>query len=305
MARVSVLMPVFNADRYLTAALGSISSQSFSDFELIAIDDGSTDRSSDLLREFARSERRMRVYSRPNAGIAATRNQLIARARGDLIAWMDSDDISRPNRLERLVASLDADPSLVCVGSDVAVVDPDGKPLGFERYPSDHAGIRAQQLEGTGFRFASTMQRRSAALAIGGFRSGFPIGEDLDFLLRLGESGALANVGEVLYEYRQHLHNTCTLEGQNWPFYKELILSLAAERHKSGSDRIDSGEVLRIDTSSSKQNIAPFVLLQWARGALRSKDRRRAARYTIMALRAAPLNSAVWRSAARLLIRAR
>lgn len=302
MPRVSVLMPVFNTEHYLPEALSSLGSQTFTDFELLAIDDGSTDGSTSILRNFARSERRMRVVSRPNSGLVATRNELLAEAKGELIAWMDSDDISRPNRLERLVAALDANPTLICVGSDVEVIDPQGRSLGLERYPSDHTAIREQQAQGTGFRFASTMQRRSSAMAIGGFRSDFPIGEDLDFLLRLAESGAVSNVNEVLYEYRQHLQNTCTLQAQNWPLYRDLILELAAERRKSGTDRIQNGEVVTVKSANVPANMIPFVLLKWAKGALRSKDRRRATRYAVMALRADPLNLAIWRSAVRLVL---
>ena len=303
MPRISVLMPVFNTERYLREALSSVSSQSFTDFELVAIDDGSTDGSYGVLRDFAASEPRMRVLSRPNAGLVRTRNDLIAEATGELIAWMDSDDISRPNRLERLLAILDANPDLICVGSDVERIGPDGKHLGFERYPSTHAIIREQQLEGTGIRFPSTMQRRSAAVAIGGFRSDFPIGEDLDFLLRLGEAGGLANISEVLYAYRQHLQNTCTLEGQKWPQYRRLILDLAAERGAFGSDRIDNGATVTIEHSSAPENVAPRVLLNWARWAFRSGDPWRAVRYAGMAICAAPLSPGIWRSAARLLIR--
>jgi glycosyltransferase involved in cell wall biosynthesis len=298
-------MPVFNTDRYLSEALSSISSQSFTDFELIAINDGSTDRSYTILCDFARTEPRMKIISRDNAGIVATRNQLLAEARGELIAWMDSDDISRPNRLARLFSILDANPNLVCVGSNVEIIDPHGQRLGFERYPSSHEGIREQQTQGSGFRFASTMQRRSAAIDVGGFRSDFPIGEDLDFLLRLGETGRLSNVGQVLYAYRQHLHNTCTSQGQNWPQYRQLILDLAAERREFGTDRIQRGEVIKVKPAAAQESVVPFVLLKWARWAVQRNDLRRATRYTLMALVAAPFNRIVWRSAGRLLLRRR
>jgi len=97
--RVSVLMAVFNTKAYLREALESIRNQTFTDFELVVVDDGSTDGSDDVLRAFALDEPRMRLITRGNKGLIATRNELLRAAHGSLIAWMDSDDISTPDRL--------------------------------------------------------------------------------------------------------------------------------------------------------------------------------------------------------------
>src|SRR3954471_23492750 len=96
---VSVLMPVYNTAPWLAQALRSISGQTFSDFELVVIDDGSTDGSLEVLRGHAAHEVRMRVVSRGNRGIVHTRNELLALATGRFIAWADSDDVLLPSRL--------------------------------------------------------------------------------------------------------------------------------------------------------------------------------------------------------------
>jgi len=304
MPRVSVLMPVFNTAQYVGEALASIRDQRFGDFEMIVLNDGSTDDSSRILKDFARLEPRMRLIERSNRGLIETRNQLLEEARAELIAWMDSDDLSLPDRLERQVAALDGDQSLVCVGTNIQLVDPQGRGLGVETYPQDDQAVRAAQMRGGGLRFASTMQRRSAAIAAGGFRHPFRMGEDLDFLLRVADQGRIANLPEVLYVYRQHLLNTCTALGLNWPEYCAVILELASERRERGSDRLQRGENVTLPqlNSGDARKFVPIVLLDWARGALRAGDRLRAIGYTLSSIRNSPLRSAGWRQLAKLLL---
>src|SRR5436305_11764547 len=100
---VSVLMPVYNAQRYIAAAVQSILDQTFTDFELIVVDDGSTDRSGDILRGFAARDPRVKLISRPNTGYVVALNEALATATGEFIARMDADDFSLPKRFERQV----------------------------------------------------------------------------------------------------------------------------------------------------------------------------------------------------------
>lgn len=304
MPRVSVLVPVFNTAQYVREALASIRAQRFGDFELVVLNDGSTDQSSEILRDFSRLEPRMRLIERPNRGLIETRNQLLEEARGELIAWMDSDDLSHRDRLERQVAAFDSDPALVCLGTNVQLVDPEGRPLGVEEYPQDHEAIRAQQELGSGFRFASTMQRRSVAIAAGGFRHPFRMGEDFDFLLRVAERGRVGNVPEPLYAYRQHLLSTCAALGINWPQYCAAILELANERRERGSDRLQRGEQVELPQADAHEarKLLPYVLLEWAKGAQSVGDRPRAFAYTLRSIGKAPLRSAGWRLLAKLIL---
>jgi glycosyltransferase involved in cell wall biosynthesis len=298
-------MPVFNSAAYVEEALASVQAQEFDDFELVVIDDGSTDGSTEILKAFAAREPRMRLIIRANRGLIGTRNQLLDEARGEFVAWMDSDDLSHPARLRRLVATFDADQRLVCVGSNVETIDPDGAILGVELYPSEHDAICSDQMRGAGFRFPSTMIRRSAALKVGGFREPFRIGEDFDFLLRVTEHGRVGNVQEILYFYRQHLLSTVSAFGVNWPGYRDTILSLARERREGGQDRLQRGETVRIPETKTddRRKYVPNVLLSWADGALHHGDRRRAFRYTLKAIRAAPSRVGAWRFLMKLLLK--
>jgi len=305
MPQISVLMPVFNSAQYVGEALASIREQRFGDFELIVVNDGSTDESSKILRAFAVQEPRMRLVERANRGLIETRNQLLAEARGEFVAWMDSDDLSHPERLERQVAAFESDADLVCIGSNVQLIDPEGGPLGVEEYPQDHLAVRAEQERGAGLRFPSTMQRRSVAVEAGGFRHPFRIGEDLDFLLRVAERGKVGNLPDFLYSYRQHLLSTCTALGINWPQICNVILGLADERREHGTDRLQRGEEIELPKvgGDEARKLIPIVLLDWAKGAQSVGDRDRALRYTLASIRNSPLRGASWRYLAKQLLR--
>jgi glycosyltransferase involved in cell wall biosynthesis len=115
--RVTVVLPVWNAGDYLAAAVESIRAQTVADWELLAIDDGSTDGSRQTLEDFARSDRRIVVTSRPNRGLAATLQEGIDRARSGIVALMNADDISHPDRLARQLAFLERHPTVAALGT--------------------------------------------------------------------------------------------------------------------------------------------------------------------------------------------
>ena len=127
--KVSVLLPVFNAERYVHAAVSSVLVQTCRDFELIVVDDGSTDASLTILQSLAKSDRRIRLLSRANRGLVATLNEMLGLARGELICRMDADDICRPGRIETQVNYLARHPDCVAVGSRSLFIDPEGLPI--------------------------------------------------------------------------------------------------------------------------------------------------------------------------------
>ncbi len=126
---VSVLMPIYNAELTLAEAVESILAQTFTDFELIVVDDGSTDGSLQMLQKFAHRDTRIRIISRPNTGIAGALNEAMDAARGEFLARMDADDISLPARFEKQVAFLQEHPDVVLLGSRVMLVEPYGTPM--------------------------------------------------------------------------------------------------------------------------------------------------------------------------------
>ncbi|MFN3314947.1 MAG: glycosyltransferase family 2 protein, partial [Hyphomonas sp.] len=119
---ISVVLPAYNAGPYIDAAIGSILSQTYPHFELIVIDDGSTDDTLARIEAFAARDSRIRVVSRENRGLIATLNEGIGLAKGDLIARMDADDIAYPERFRRQVAAFEADPGLCLCGTAVDIL---------------------------------------------------------------------------------------------------------------------------------------------------------------------------------------
>lgn len=205
-APISVLMPVFNSQRYVGQCVESILSQTFPDFEFIIIDDGSTDRSRDILEGYARRDGRIKLVSRANTGYSRALNEALSLARGEFLARMDSDDVARPRRFERQIGRLREDPECVAVGCQVLDIDPWGIPLHTSSNKLDHDEIVAELLKGAGAEIPhpGVMMRRSAVVALGGYRVEFEPVEDLDLYLRLADRGRLANLPDVLLEYRQH-----------------------------------------------------------------------------------------------------
>ncbi len=226
----SVLLPVFNADKYLDAAVESILSQSFTDFELLLLDDGSTDGSLERMKRYACEDSRCRIHSWPHRGVVATRNDGIRLARAEILIWMDADDISYPTRFEKQVAYLREHPECVAVGTEVMLIDPDGEAL--HRYVTEieHEAIDAAHLEGKwgAILQPSTATRKSAMVAVGGYGANFPHAEDSDLWLRLAEVGRLANLPEVLFGYRQHLGATGYRHAQEQ--YKDQCRAIAEAR---------------------------------------------------------------------------
>jgi glycosyltransferase involved in cell wall biosynthesis len=217
---VSVLMPAYNADKYVDLAVRSILDQTFRDIELVVVDDGSTDRTPQILRDWERRDSRVKLISRPNTGYTRALRDALAIARGSLFARMDADDISRPSRLEQQVRFLTEHPEVVAVGSQVALIDEDGWPIGPATCPLTHKEIEAHLFAGYGAALIhpTVMMRRTAFNAIGGYRSEREPAEDVDLFLRLGEIGQLANVAEVLFDSRFLLQSVSRKRRQEQAF---------------------------------------------------------------------------------------
>jgi glycosyltransferase involved in cell wall biosynthesis len=205
--RVSIVLPVYNAQRYLDQTMCSLVEQTFADFEIIVINDGSTDDSLEILRTHGRRDKRISIITRPNTGLVGALQDGLRAAQTDLIARMDADDIALPQRLEKQVAYMDAHPECVLLGTFVRAIDPHGMSIWDEtQIPLEHAEIDAALMQGRGgvVRHPTAMLRRDAIQKVGSYRDEFNCAEDLDLFLRLAEVGRVANLPEILLLYRQH-----------------------------------------------------------------------------------------------------
>lgn len=210
MPSISVLMPVYNPGAWLDASLRSLWRQSDADFEVIAIDDGSTDGAAETLDRAARSEPRLRVLRSPHLGLPRALNLGLAQARGALIARHDADDLSHRRRFERQRAALGGRPDLAVVGSRLRMFPAAATGAGMRRWAAWHNGllehdaIANEALIDSPLAHGTAMIRREWLERVGGWQErGWP--EDLDLWVRLLRSGArFAKVPETLYGWRQH-----------------------------------------------------------------------------------------------------
>jgi CTP:molybdopterin cytidylyltransferase MocA len=199
------LLPVWDGEAFLEQAIESILQQTLTSFELIVIDDGSTDRTAAIAEEFAARDTRVRVLRRRHEGLSASLNAGIAVACGEYLARMDADDISVPDRLKKQVAYLDAHPGCVALGAWIEVIDQAGRPLGLKTYVSTHDEISAALLHGaTAIAHPTIIVRHGALRAVGGYDGRRYPSEDLDLWFCLSKHGQLANLGEPLLQHRRH-----------------------------------------------------------------------------------------------------
>jgi len=200
-----VLLPVWNGEAFLERAMESIVRQTLPSFELIVIDDGSSDRSAAIADDFATRDDRVRTLRRPHEGLSATLNAGIAAARGEYVARMDADDVSVPDRLRKQIAFLDAHPACVAAGTWIEVIDEVGRPIGLKTYVTTHDAISAALLDGISPLAHPTVVVRADALrAAGGYDARRYPSEDLDLWFRLADRGELANLAEALLQHRRH-----------------------------------------------------------------------------------------------------
>ena len=204
--RVSVAMAVHDGERYLAQAVESILGQSYRDFEFLALDDGSSDASREILEHYAKHDDRVRVFARRQRGLIASLNELLAQARGEYLARMDADDISLPARFARQVEFLDRHRECVLVGTRVLLVDPEGDPIRPFAELCSHEEIDREHLTGRGGAIChpSTLMRTEVLRRIGGYDPEKPHAEDLDLFLRMAEAGRVENLPEILLCYRMH-----------------------------------------------------------------------------------------------------
>lgn len=208
--KLSILLPVYNAAPYLEQCLDSLARQTFADFEIVVVDDGSTDDSAAILRQRARREKRLRISRHEHRGLIETLNAGLQGCQGDLVARMDADDIAHPRRLELQTRMLESPGGPDIVSSLVAHFPRQSLGAGFQIYEQwlnslvTHEDIFRERFIESPLPHPSALMRRQDLSEIGGYRDeGWP--EDYDLWLRLSAAGkTFEKVPRVLYLWRHH-----------------------------------------------------------------------------------------------------
>ena len=292
---LSVVMPMRDAAAHVSEAVESLLAQTFRDFELLIFDDGSTDGSREIVETFAKSDPRIRLFRGSPVGYAVWLREGVSRAKGELLARMDADDVAHPERFARQVEYFERHPECVALGAQILIVDPERRPIQRRHAPLDHESIDAALLRGRGdaLPHSAAMFRRRALLDVGNYRTDRLWHEDVDLFLRLAEVGRLANLPDVLLEYRRH---------------PKAVGAAHRREQRSTLKRILTDAAARRGLPAHETRILPdlpSIRLEdlwhdWARGALGGGHPATARHYARLLFRAEPFSLRSW----RLLVRA-
>ncbi|MGP1676557.1 MAG: glycosyltransferase [Burkholderiales bacterium] len=285
-------MPVFNGERYLAPTIEAILGQTFTDFEFVIVNDGSTDGSRDILEQYARQDSRIVIVDQQNGGISRALNAGIDRVIAPYVAPIDQDDISLPHRLEVEVAALEAEPDVVCVGGWYEIIDAQGRYLTTLRVPSDDSDIQRVALAGhSPICHSGCMMRKEAFLKVGGYDPEFDLAQDLDLYLRLGEVGRLQNLETPVLRYRVHAaassERRCAEQRE-----RARVACERAWNRRGIRGTFEAAELYRPGPSSASQH---KFSLQYGWWAFNSRERQTAIVYGLRAIHARPLQSEGWR----------
>jgi hypothetical protein len=238
---ITVLMPVYNGERFLRPAMDSILTQTYGDFELLVLDDGSKDASVETVRSYR--DERIRLCPLEHQGLISTLNAGLREARGEWIARMDCDDVALSDRLQRQWDYVSDYNDLVALGGAAEIIDAEGRRTGARSTPpADHELLVANLTfrgNGPSLIHPSVLMRSDAARQVGGYRMQFPVCEDADLWLRLARTGRLASLPEPVLLLRKHGENVSLLKLQ---VLTESSLAAAvchAVREQTGIDPVD------------------------------------------------------------------
>ena len=201
---ISVILPVYNGAQFIVEAVTSILSQTYTSFELLVIDDGSTDATRALLEPLAQGDRRLIIHAEARRGLVGALNFGIAQAKGRYIARMDADDVALPERFAAQVDYLDKHPDCVAVGTSIIKVDDQGREKSRSRAPNEAFQPSAFPPVIPGIAHPTAMIRADALRQVGGYRPYFYNTEDRDLWARLWQVGRIHQLPEMLLRYRVH-----------------------------------------------------------------------------------------------------
>lgn len=245
---VSVVIPAYNAEKFIAEAIQSVLGQTWRDFEFIIIDDGSRDQTKAIADSFAKADTRISVFSQSNQGVANSINAGLKRARYELVAIMHADDVMLPTRLERQVTFLNENPDVGVISSLVFNIDTHGRVIA--RATSSITTKAAAKLalarhEVVAFHHPAVMFRKSVVLQAGGYRQEFVPAEDVDLWCRIMERGHLVMVlPEFLLSYR--IHASSASVSNAWGVARKYRwVMVCARRRREGKTELTWEEFLQ------------------------------------------------------------
>jgi glycosyltransferase involved in cell wall biosynthesis len=201
--KVSVLMPAYNSEKYVSEAIESILKQTFTEYEFLIIDDGSKDKTWEIIQEYAKKDRRITATKNDkNLGISSTRNKLTLHAKGKYVVWQDADDISMEYRIDHQFKYMEENPEIGISGGYLQFFDERGD-LSIRKYPSEDRILRKKIFRYSPCPQPAAIIRRECFEVTGYFPMNSPVAEDLAMSFQIGTEYKFGNLEEVLIKYRQ------------------------------------------------------------------------------------------------------
>ncbi len=293
---VSVVMGAYNAADHVRASVESILAQSFADFEFIIVNDGSTDGTRAILREYADRDARVRVIDQVKQGLTMALIHGCNAATGRFIARQDADDVSFPERLEKQVAMIESDSRLAFVSSWAFAMGPKDELLCEFRKPGD-ADEATRQLM---YRrvgppaHGTVMFRRAAYQRVGGYRKDFYYAQDSDLWLRLGEVGMLGYVPEFLYAYRCEADSISASRRQLQREFGRIGQACRAARATGEDESAWLAEAAKLAKRATSPNGRDTLGVHFIAACLRDRRDPRASSYFWESIRRRPLHAKSW-----------
>lgn len=205
MIKISILLPVYNDENYITEAISSVLCNSYKDFELVIINDGSSDKTLEKIHEF--NDSRIKLFSKPNTGLIDSLNYGIDKCQYDIIMRMDGDDVIHPDKIKiQLKEFINSD--LILLGTCGVVINNSNKVVSKVKLPKDHEAIIKAQLKLLpSIIHASIMVYKEALIKVGKYDPQIEVAEDYDLFLRLSKIGKIGNINSFLYYIRKNTDN--------------------------------------------------------------------------------------------------
>jgi len=237
--KVSIVMPVYNGERYLGIAIESVLRQTYKDFELLIINDGSTDDSAGIISKYSDSRITL-IQNESKNGVSAARNAGLARANGEYVAFLDCDDVATPDRLSVQVDFLESHNEFVMIGARVLVIDENGNPTGDKwKYPASSAQIPSILLFQNYFT-QSAVCARTSCLVQHWYRTEYPPAEDYELWLRMARMGSVWNLPKCLLHYRKHPGGMSTVRAD--ALERSVVMILKKQINELGL-KVTPGEI--------------------------------------------------------------
>ena len=228
---ISVLMSVYNGEKYLREAIESILAQTFADFEFLIINDGSTDSSRDIILSYSDARIRL-IDNEEKIGLTKSLNKGISLARGKYIARMDADDISMPERIEKQVGYMDIAEDYVLVGAGAYLIDANGNEIGRLDRPFTHEEILGHIFFFNPVIHPSVMFRKAPILKIGGYNPDIQKAQDYDLWLRLVDFNMkFCNLPSLLIKHREHEYSIEAVSFDDQEKYARATLKQAIKKN--------------------------------------------------------------------------